>query len=179
MSEKDMFQLTVKGEEEVKQRTHKLDPRRRSLLILLNKEQSFEYLRQKTVLPLEAFQIELDALITQGFIVSSQPATTLPLLSFFGGVNAPREAAANVLPSNTFHVEDGIILSEAKFLLTDFCVDCFGTRSEVFMAEIRACKDIHAFRNSLEQIIANAKAQCPARLGDLTALIEEINETAY
>ncbi|MDD2892775.1 MAG: hypothetical protein PHF20_02495 [Halothiobacillaceae bacterium] len=178
MSEKDMFQLTAKGEEEVKQRTYKLDPKRRSLLILLNKEQSLEYLRQKTVLPLEAFHLELDVLITQGFIVSSQSVATSPRLASSRGANTPREDAAKARPSDVFHVADGIILSEAKFLLTDFCVDCFGTRSEASVADIRACKDTHAFRNCLEQIIANAKTQCPARLGDLTAVIKEINETA-
>jgi hypothetical protein len=76
------------------------------------------------------------------------------------------------------HLDDEVILSEAKFLLTDFCVDSFGTQSQVFVDGIRGCKSVKDLRFHTNDIYTATGKFCPDRLPTLLAVIEEINATA-
>lgn len=163
--------LTQKGEDEVKRRAYKLSMRKRSVLILLDKPKPVEQVLAKCVFPRNEVIEEIEALIQDGFI------------SLGGDVNAVRPAAP-VLPTaapvagGTFHLDDEIIVSEAKFMLTDFSVDSFGTQSQGFVDAIRACKKVQDVRLCLSGILAATEKQCPNRLPVLLGLIKEINETA-
>lgn len=165
--------LTQKGEDEVKRRAYKLSMRKRSVLILLDKPKPVEQVLTKCVFPRNEVIEEIEALIQDGFIS----------LGGGGDVNAARPAAPvpqAVAPaaSGTFHLDDEIIVSEAKFMLTDFSVDSFGTQSQGFVDAIRACKKVQDVRLCLSGILAATEKQCPNRLPVLLGLIKEINETA-
>lgn len=165
--------LTPKGEDEVKHRTNRLSVRKRSLLLLLDKPQTLEYLFKKTVLHQEEADAEVQSLLREGFIAVGDGA----------GFTAPGPAAAKPppappAPGAAFRLKDDIVVSEAKFLLIDFCVDSFGTNSEAFCNDVRACHSVAAVAASLGAIVAAAEKQCPQRLPALARLVEEINATA-
>ncbi|MDD3610426.1 MAG: hypothetical protein PHI49_11830 [Halothiobacillaceae bacterium] len=186
----EMLRITAKGEEELKHRTYRLDSRKRSLLILLVKPRPIADLQQKTVLPAGDFYSEIGALIDQGFVISgdaSRPAAASTpsrdgrsALATESTVHSSHSAGNvdQVLSPDDIHIEDGIILSEAKFLLTDYCVDCFGTSSEVFLEEIRACHNVAAFRACFSRIVMQSAQHCPASAYRLRELAIEINGTA-
>ncbi len=187
----EMLQLTPKGEEELKQRTHKLDVRKRSLIVLLGSTQSLEDVLRKSVLPVDDLHTELGMLIAQGFVVSSKPSPSSvtthiasliksPLSQAKSPVKPvpPTDHADSLLNLDAIHIEEEIILSEAKFLLTDFCVDCFGTSSAALVEDVRACREVESFRACFKRIMSEAAKQCPERLSSLITLVGEINETA-
>lgn len=147
--------ITPKGEDEIKHRVYKLDMKKRSLLILLGRPQSIEYLASKTVLLQEEFNATIIALIQDGFV-----------------------ATGEVAAGPAIHIEDDVILSEAKFLLTNFCVDSFGTDSQTFADTIRSCKNVNDVRHHLNTILAAAEKRCPAQIPTLHNVIREINATA-
>jgi len=159
--------ITPKGEDEIKRRVYKLDMKKRSLLILLDRPQTIEYLTTKTVLPQEEFNASIIALIQDGFVATG-PVT-------------PGSSPSSSRPPTAgtkIHIEDDVILSEAKFLLTNFCVDSFGTDSQVFADAIRSCKSVNDLRYHLNTIHAAAEKQHPAQIPTLLGVIREINATA-
>ena len=162
--------LTPKGVDEVKNRTNKLSVRRRSLLLLLDKPHTLEHLLKKTVLHQDEVVGEVQSLLREGFIATG------------GAIEGAASGMTAALPSSTlganFQLNDEIIVSEAKFLLIDFCVDSFGTHSEAFCNDIRACNSVMGISSCLTTIIAAAEKQCPGRIPALAKLIAEINETA-
>lgn len=165
------LKITPKGAEEIKSRTHKLGMKKRSVLLLLDQQQSIQYIVGKSVFPQAEIMAEIHELITEQFIAA--------------GANG---AHANALPgpaaaapggsAGSFHLASGIIISEAKFLLVDFCVDNFGTQSQAFVDQIRACSKEGELGFCLAKIVTAAKQQCPDRLPSLLGLVAEINDTA-
>lgn len=161
--------MTQKGEDEIKRRTYKLDLRKRSLLILLNTPQTIEHLLQKTVLQPKDFLQEVKALLHAGFVDT---------IGDVGPNAAAPPALAKTVTDAQIHLLDDIILSEAKFLLTNFSVDSFGTQSQALADSIRACKSVSDLRPQVNAIAAKTEMLCPAQLPTLIAVILEINATA-
>ncbi|HWR81429.1 MAG TPA: hypothetical protein VN303_14655 [Pseudomonas sp.] len=141
------------------------------MLILLDTPKSIQHILDKSVFPDSEVLEEINTLIREGFIsVSGEAAAP------HSDASRPVQAAA--ASGDRIHLEDEIILSEAKFLLTDFAVDSFGTHSQAFVNEIRACKGVKDLRLCLSTIFAAAEKQCPQQLPALLGLVREINETA-
>ena len=162
--------ITRKGEDEVRHRVYKLSMKKRSVLILLDKPKPVEHVLAKSVFPQSEIVEEIEALIQDGFI--SLSGDTLPRPSI------PVSPAVAPAANGNFHLDDEIILSEAKFMLTDFSVDSFGTQSQTFVDAIRACKCVKDLGFCLSGILAATEKQCPNRVPALLSLINEINETA-
>jgi hypothetical protein len=156
--------LTPKGVDEALNRTYKLNIRQRSILILLGKPQTIENILQKQQIFNQDEIIELiNQLANEGFVA-------------INGGTMPRAAAS--APSGNIQLLDGIIISEAKFLLVDFCVDSFGTQSQTFVDELGGCKNEKNLQLCLKNIYAATEANSPDRLPVLLKIIEEINATA-
>lgn len=175
MNLSDNLHITPKGEDEIKRRVYKLDMKKRSLLILLDKPQTIDHLIKKTVLHIEEFLAEINTLIQEGFVASGGDAAVSRASAGAPGVARSAPAAAG---SAHIHVDDEVILSEAKFLLTDFSVDSFGTESQAFVDGIRACKNVKDLRLQLGAILAATEKLCPKQLPTLLNVIREINATA-
>ena len=77
-----------------------------------------------------------------------------------------------------FELDEEIVLSEAKYLLIDFCVDSFGTQAQTFSNGVRSCKTPEALGKYLRTIAEAAEKHCPERVPSLFKIIQEINETA-
>jgi len=164
--------LTPKGEDEIKRRVFKLDMKKRSLMILLEKPQTVEYLAHKTVLPREEFLSEINTLVHDGFVAlgsDTVPSTSVPGLT---------RSTPGASTGTHLNLDDEVILSEAKFLLTDFCVDSFGTQSQVFVDGIRASKSVKDLRPQLNAVFAATEKFCPKQLPTLLNIVTEINATA-
>jgi hypothetical protein len=152
---------------------YKLGMKKRSLLILLEKPQTIEHVMKRTVLPADEFEAEVQSLVNEGFLVADV-AIGAP----------PSQGPASIAPpaaqpsSTEFYIDEEIILSEAKFLLTDFCVDSFGTASQTFVDQIRACSKTQDFVGCFARTLAEAKRRCPEHVPALLALVKEINDTA-
>lgn len=164
--------ITAKGEDEIKRRVYKLDMKKRSLLILLARPQSIEYLTSKSVLPPQEFSATVNSLIQDGFIATGDSAAVFVPARPSSPATQPPEAGS------TIHIEDDVVISEAKFLLTNFCVDSFGTDSQEFVDTIRSCKSVGDIRYHLSTIYAAAEMRCPAQIPTLQNVVREINATA-
>ncbi|MDO8789331.1 MAG: hypothetical protein Q7J42_14765 [Sulfuritalea sp.] len=164
------LQLTLKGADELKHRTCKLGMKKRSMLILLDKPQSVQYLLGKSVFTQGEVIEEIRALVTEQFIA----------VSVNGALHAAgaEPTAAAPEPNGHLHLHGGIVISEAKFLLIDFCVDHFGTGSQAFVDEISACGKENDLGYCLGKVMAAAQKRCPDQLPKLLGLVKEINETA-
>ncbi len=158
--------LTAKGIEEVRSRTYKLSIRRRSVLLLLDRPQTFEYVANKTVIPRNEIAEEITALIQDGFLYS-------------GDIKARDAGAIAAAGKNDrLLLGEDIILSKARFLLIDFCVDSFGTQSQEFVDEIRASRDVDSIGTCVRRIFSLAEKKHPDKLARLLNLVKEINATA-
>lgn len=164
------LKITPKGAEEIKSRTHKLGMKKRSVLLLLDQPRSIQYIVGRSVVPQAEIMAEIHALITDQFIAAGANG------AHHDAVSGPAAAATGA--NGSFHLDSGIIISEAKFLLVDFCVDNFGTQAQTYVDAIRACSKESELGFCLAKIVVAAKQQCPDRLPALLGLVCEINETA-
>ena len=158
--------ITQKGVDEIQRRVYKLNIKKRSVLILLETPHTVEEVMHKTVFPHSEIAEEILALIQDGFIRQG------------GNEEALAPAPGITAPPQSLNLDDEIILSEAKFLLSDFCVDSFGTQSKGFGEDIRACHDVEHIRLCLNQIFDLTGKHCPDRLPRLLEIVKEINDTA-
>lgn len=164
------LQLTSKGADEVARRVYKLSLKKRSVLILLDQAQTIEYILRKSVFPREEIVDEIRALLRDAFIAICGGEARRP--------DDQAKAAGLPVVDGSYLLYPEISLSEAKFLLIDFCVDHFGTRSDALVAEIRACSREKDLGVCLGKTFAAVDQQCPDRLPALRDLIRQINETA-
>lgn len=156
--------LTPKGVDEALNRTYKINIRQRSVLILLGKPQTIEYILQKQQLFDQDEVLEIiNQLVSAGFVEVSGGAIPRPSIPASGGI---------------IQLLEGIVVSEAKFLLVDFCVDSFGTQSQTFVDELGGCKNEKNLQLCLKNIYAAIEAHSPDRLPVLMKIIGEINATA-
>lgn len=192
--------LTNKGTDEVANRTFKLGIKLRSILLLLHKPQTVEFALHKSVFPEEEVIGVIDTLVQEGFVeveagkpaaapVAAEkpavPAAPVHAVSGFAQMAASQSAApaAPVAPKpapaiGEFELDEEIILSEAKFLLIDFSVDCFGMQSEKLTEDIRACKTVSALRALVKELLAMVHKLKPAQLDAFRDTVKKINETA-
>jgi len=162
--------ITEKGVDEVARRIYKLGIKKRSVLIQLTQPVTINHLLQKTVFPKNEIVEAIQSLAEEGFVsiegyVASQAVSQ----------DIPKPSK---ITENSSELGNEIILSEAKFLLIDFCVDSFGTQSEAIAAGIHACKDASHLGLLLKKLISVVEKQYPGQLPALQIVIRKINETS-
>jgi hypothetical protein len=158
--------LTPKGREEALHKVHNINERLRSVLILLGTPQTVEQIiNQRIENSNQAGIVQLIIeLINGGFVAKDGGTMASPVVtSASGGV---------------VQVTEGFVLSEAKFLLVDFCVDSFGTQAQTFIDQIDGCKNPTSLQLCLKNIHAATQSQSPDLLPALMKVIAEINKTA-
>jgi hypothetical protein len=155
--------ITAKGEDELKHRLYKLSIRKRSVLVSLETPHTVAQVVERSVFQEDEILDEIRTLTGEGFVTME------------GAEAAPRHGDQQ---RGRFELNDAIVLSEAKYLLIDFCVDSFGTHAQTFADGIRVCKTAESLAKSLETLAKAAEKQCPDRLPALFKIIQEINETA-
>ncbi len=163
MDSSTRLSITAKGEDELKHRIYKLSIRKRSVLVSLEAPHTVAQVVERSVFQEDEILDEIRALENEGFIALE-------------GATAPTRRDER--QRGRFELKDDIVLSEAKYLLIDFCVDSFGTHAQALADGIRVCKTPESLAKSLETLVKAAEKQCPDRLPALFKIIQEINETA-
>ncbi|WP_432721849.1 hypothetical protein R0381_002056 [Jeongeupia wiesaeckerbachi] len=157
--------ISPKGEEEIKNRTFKLSIRKRSVLLLLGKPRSLLELLEKTVYPRDDIISDVVEMARDDFLAIQ-------------GVADMRQGAKAPAPADGLQLDPELIVSEARFLLIDFCVDAFGPHSQAFVDEISACKTVDQLLTCVHTIHRFALQSFPAQVLALHSVVTDINKTA-
>lgn len=192
------FALTAKGLEELTLRTHRLDTRLRNILFLISKgTPTVEAILQNSIFPQEEVIEKLRGLLKERFVelvsglapaptptgASPQPRT--------GGAHTRPEAAESVtdqhlavplsVPTTTPvfpSLAPGISMSQARFLLCDFCLDQFGTNAQPLVDAIEETANVPELQHVLDGLTAQMRKHLKHQLPALMAKVREINENA-
>ena len=167
MDSSTRLSITPKGEEEIQHRRHQLSIRKRRVLVSLEKPHTVEQILERTVFSEDEILDEINNLLQGGFIALDSQENAR--LAAQGKRDKDRDR---------FELDEEIVLSEAKYLLIDFCVDSFGTQAQTFSNGVRSCKTPEALGKYLRTIAEAAEKHCPERVPSLFKIIQEINETA-
>lgn len=73
----------------------------------------------------------------------------------------------------------GVSPSQARFALSNFCLDQFGTNGQDLADVLELCTDLPGLQEAVNTIQSEVRNRCPDRLPALVACVNEINETAF
>jgi hypothetical protein len=164
--------LTPKGTEELRSRVHKLDVAARNILYLIQLGfTTAETILRRSIFPQDAVVDGLRHLLGNKFVAVA-PGKGVP----------PRAADGPDLDSapalEQLHLEAGVSLSQARFLLSDFCLDQFGTQGTGLVDAASLAVDVPGLQEVLNRIRIEVQSRCPDRLTLLLSCVGEINKTA-
>jgi hypothetical protein len=168
------FVLTPKGIEELRGRAPKLDANNRSVLSLI--EQGFTsadalLLRSKSTRDEMIDMLRL--LLSNGFISTAISDGTVK-----ASTPEPTPSVADSV-SERLRLKQGVSPSQARFVLSNFCLDQFGTAGKDLADVVDLCVDVAGLQLALDSIRSEVKRICPDRRPALVACVREINETDY
>src|SRR5258708_38978901 len=89
-----------------------------------------------------------------------------------GGAAGPARPSRRELRLNF-----GISPSQARFVLSNFCMDEFGTDGQFLVDAVSLCNDVMSLQEVLNSVRSEIDERFPARMPALVACIREINET--
>src|ERR1700722_10427680 len=161
--------LTAKGTEELRQHAFQLDVTARNILSLIEQGcKTSDAILQRSMFPHNSGVDGLRRLLTNKFIAiaDDEPA------SRSGGAADPARAARRELRLNF-----GISPSQARFALSNFCMDEFGTDGQYLVDAVSLCTDVMSLQEVLNSIRAEVAERCADRLPALVVCVREINET--
>jgi hypothetical protein len=169
------FLLTPKGTEELRGRTPKLDATARSILSLIDQGTIVaESILQRSKFTRDQVIEGLRFLLSNGFIsTSTSDATVQPTPE-----PAPAPSVADSV-SERLRLKPGISPSQARFALSNFCLDQFGTNGQDLAEAVSFCTDVDSLQMALDNIRTEVKKLFPERRAALVACVREINETDY
>jgi hypothetical protein len=161
--------LTAKGTEELRQHAFQLDVTARNILSLIEQGcKTSDAILQRSMFPHNSVVDGLRRLLTNKFIAiaDDEPA------SRSGGAADPARAARRELRLNF-----GISPSQARFALSNFCMDEFGTDGQYLVDAVSLCTDVMSLQEVLNSIRAEVAERFADRLPALVVCVREINET--
>jgi hypothetical protein len=167
------FLLTPKGMEELRGRTPKLDATGRSILSLIDQGTTVaESILQRSKFTRDQVIEGLRSLLSNGFISASTSDATVP------PTPEPAPSVADSV-SERLRLKPGVSPSQARFALSNFCLDQFGTNGQDLAEAVSFCTDVDSLQMALDNIRTEVKKLFPERLAALVACVREINETDY
>jgi hypothetical protein len=112
-------------------------------------------------------------------VAPSRPASNRPAVSApLARKPAPNEPASNAPESDPMRLESGVSLAQARFTLSEFCLNQFGVRGQEFVDAVNHCRDVQGLQKVLSSIRTEVLNKHAGRLPALAACVGEINETA-
>ena len=87
-------------------------------------------------------------------------------------IQKPRDAA------EPLRLVAGVSLAQARFALSEFCLDQFGPRGQPILEAIDRCRDLGSLQKLLRQIAAEVEGRRRDSLPKLLECVREINETS-
>jgi hypothetical protein len=168
------FLLTPKGTEELRGRASKLDAGSRNFLSLV--EQGYttaETILQRSKASRDEVIDGLRLLLSGGLISTATSDGTSP-----AAAPEPTPSVADSI-SERLRLKPGISPSQARFILSNFCLDQFGTAGKDLSDVVEFCTDVSSLQLALDNIRTEVKKICPDRRPALVACVREINDTDY
>jgi hypothetical protein len=160
--------LTSKGTEELRNHASKLDVSAKNTLSLIAQGcNTADAILQRSMFPHNTVVDGLRRLLTKKLVViaDDEPAARA------GGT-------ASVRPSRReLRLNFGISPSQARFALSNFCMDEFGTDGQYLVDAVSLCNDVMSLQEMLNSIHSEIDERFPGRLPALVACVREINET--
>jgi hypothetical protein len=81
-------------------------------------------------------------------------------------------------PADPMHLDSGVSLAQARYTLSEFCLNEFGVRGQEFVEAVNQCRDVPGLQKVLSLIRTEVLNHHGDRLPALAASVREINETA-
>jgi hypothetical protein len=171
------FLLTPKGTEELRSRTPKLNATARSILSLIDQGTIVaESILQRSKFTRDQVIEGLRSLLSNGFISSSMSDVTVQPTP--EPTPEPTPSVADSV-SERLRLKPGISPSQARFALSNFCLDQFGTNGQDLAEAVGFCTDVDSLQLALDNIRTEVKKLFPERRAALVACVREINETDF
>ena len=175
MKSGEKLQITPKGVDELRGRASKLDLHSKIFLSLIEQgATTSEALMQRSKATREQVADGLRLLMSNK-LVETGPAS--PPGSPSGSGEAAPSAADSI--SERLRFKPGISPSQARFALSNFCLDVFGTAGQDLADVVEFCNDVSNLQMALDTIRSEIKKLHPERRADLVAVVREINETDF
>ncbi len=169
------FLLTPKGTEELRSQTPKLDVIPRGILSLIEQGTTVaESILQRSKFTRDEVIEGLRVLLSNGFISTSTSEGTVQAPP----ASTPAVSVADSV-SERLRLKPGISPSQARFVLSNFCLDQFGTNGQDLADVVGFCTDVASLQMALDNIRTEVKKLFPERRAALVACVREINETDF
>jgi len=166
------FLVTPKGTDELRGRAHKLDAGAKNILSLIEQGATNpDAILQRSKAPREAVIDGLRWLMSHGFVATGTSDGTPSQ----GG----HDAASTSSISERLRLKPGISPAQARFLLTDFCLDQLGADGQVLANAVEFCTDVTSLQMALDNIRTEVKRLGPEGRAALVTCVREINETDF
>ena len=173
------FLLTPKGTEELRSQTPKLDVIARGILSLIEQGTTVaESILQRSKFTRDEVIEGLRVLLSNGFISTSTSEGTVQAPPASTLASTPAVSVADSV-SERLRLKPGISPSQARFVLSNFCLDQFGTNGQDLADVVGFCTDVPSLQMALDNIRTEVKKLFPERRAALVACVREINETDY
>ena len=167
--------LTPKGTEELRSQTPKLDVIARGILSLIEQGTTVaESILQRSKFTRDEVIEGLRVLLSNGFISTSTSEGTVQAPP----ASTPAVSVADSV-SERLRLKPGISPSQARFVLSNFCLDQFGTNGQDLADVVGFCTDVASLQMALDNIRTEVKKLFPERRAALVACVREINETDF
>jgi hypothetical protein len=161
--------LTAKGTEELRKHAFQLDVSAQNILSLIEQGcKTTDAILQRSMFPHNAVIEGLRRLLTNKFVAVADDEPN----SRSGGAADSARKARRELRFNF-----GISPSHARFALSNFCMDEFGTEGQYLVDAVSLCTDVMSLQEVLNSIRAEIAERFAGRLPALVACVREINET--
>ena|SRR5258708_824698 len=161
--------LTSKGTEELRNHASQLDVSAKNTLALIAQGcNTADAILQRSMFPHNTVVEGLRRLLTKKLVViaDEEPAARA------GGAAGPARPSRRELRLNF-----GISPSQARFALSNFCMDEFGTDGQYLVDAVSLCNDVMSLQEVLNSVRSEIDERFPGRMPALVACIREINET--
>jgi hypothetical protein len=161
--------LTSKGSEELRNHAFQLDVSARNILSLIEQGcKTADAVLQRSMFPHNTVVDGLRRLLTNKFvaIADDEPAS-----------RTGASAGAARSGRRDLRLNFGVSPSHARFALSNFCMDEFGTDGQYLVDAVSLCTDIMSLQEVLNSIRSEIDERYPGRLPALAACVREINET--
>jgi hypothetical protein len=161
--------LTAKGAEELRQHTFQLDVTARNILSLIEQGcKTSDAILQRSMFPHNSVVGALRRLLTNKFVAFADDE---PSARSGASADAARSARREL------RLNFGISPSQARFALSNFCMDEFGTDGQYLVDAVSLCTDVMSLQEVLNSIRAEVAERFADRLPALVVCVREINET--
>jgi hypothetical protein len=180
------FVLTLKGTEELALRSHRLDVRLRNILFLIQRgTPTVDAILKNSIFPREEVIEKLRGLLKERFVALSSEGLPAPVGAdarsgtleiaadaASGAAATVARTAQPIFPT----LDSGVSMSQARFVLCDFCLDQFGMKAQPLVDAIESAADVAELQRVLDAITTEIRKHSKDQLPALIARVREINQ---